>query len=217
MKLTCLITAGPTREYIDPVRYISNASSGMMGYALAHEAIRRGNRVILVSGPVKLEPPRKAKIVNVVSASDMFTQVKKYFNVSDIMIGSAAVSDYRPARFKNEKIKKGKTGLSLKLAVNPDIIAYCGKIKGKRAVAGFALESENLVKNAAEKLKSKNLDLIVANSPAAIESGMVKAAILLRDGKKIFAGTLSKEKLAGRIMDEIIGIWKTRKACKTQP
>ncbi|MDR2191705.1 MAG: phosphopantothenoylcysteine decarboxylase [Endomicrobium sp.] len=168
-RLTFLITSGPTREYLDPVRYISNESSGKMGAALCEAALKIGHKVIFVSGKAAYYPKGKAEIINVVSADDMFKAVKKNFKRANIIIGAAAVSDFKPANFSKSKIKKENI-LTLKLKQNPDILAYCGKNKKNQAVAGFALETDDLIKNAAKKLKDKNLDLIIANGGESLGS-----------------------------------------------
>lgn len=192
-----VITAGPTREYIDPVRYISNDSSGKMGFALAAEAVKLGARVTLIAGPVDQVPPKGVRHLSVVSAKEMFVKVKKYYKNADIIICSAAVADFRPAKFSKHKIKKNvasklaltKTGrassaaTTLKLIRNPDILAWLGGHKkvGQRLI-GFALETKNLIKNAKTKLMGKNCDLIIANYSSAIGSDKSSAVFLNKDG-----------------------------------
>jgi phosphopantothenoylcysteine decarboxylase/phosphopantothenate--cysteine ligase len=158
-----LITAGPTQEAIDPVRFISNWSSGKMGYALAKAAHRRGAEVILVSGPTSLEVPPVEKVIHVRTALEMHRAVMEEFKKADIIIKAAAVADYRPRNTASEKIKKGAASMILELEKNPDIIADVGKNKGGKILVGFAMETENLLENAQQKLKKKNMDLIVAN------------------------------------------------------
>jgi phosphopantothenoylcysteine synthetase/decarboxylase len=167
-KLTFLITAGGTREYIDPVRYISNASSGRMGYALAQAAIKAGHKVTLIIAPTAITPPKGANIVDVVSAADMAAAVKKYFKQCDCLIMAAAVSDYTPIEKSKVKRKKKKAIITLKLKRTEDILAWAGKHKKNQCVVGFALEDRNLQANAQKKLISKNADMIIANTPAAI-------------------------------------------------
>jgi len=159
-----LITAGPTEEPLDPVRFISNLSSGKMGYALARAAQRRGAQVILISGPTSLSVPPLERVIHVRTAVEMHRAVMEYFKKADIIIKAAAVADYRPKNFSEEKIKKGAKSMILELEKNPDIIADVGKNKGRRILVGFAMETENLLVNAQEKLKKKNMDLIVANN-----------------------------------------------------
>ncbi len=202
-----LITAGPTREYLDPVRYISNGSSGKMGYSVAEEAKKRGAKVILVSGPVNIEPPKGVKFIKVISARDMLAAAKKYFPASDIFIAAAAVSDYRPEKSYEKKIKKTGKAVKLKLVPNPDILLTLSKSPGRRAarppiLAGFALETDNLIKNAREKLKRKNLDMIVANGPETIDSGISTGALITAGGIKRFRH-ISKQQLARMMLDAI--------------
>ncbi|MDP3730759.1 MAG: phosphopantothenoylcysteine decarboxylase [Candidatus Omnitrophota bacterium] len=157
-----LVTAGPTREKIDPVRYISNYSTGVFGYEIANAAKRRGLSVTLISGPTLLTPPEKVKFVSVESADDMRAAVLKFLNWSDCVIMTAAVADWRPRRSARRKMKKSGAR-NIELVENPDILAEVGRLKKRRVVVGFALETENLEKNALKKLKDKNLDIIVAN------------------------------------------------------
>jgi len=210
MKLTFLITAGPTREYLDPVRFFSNASSGKMGYALARAAKRLGNRVVLVSGPVGLEAPAGVEMVDVVSAREMFREVTQRAERADIIIGAAAVADYRPAKVSRQKIRKSTAALSVKLVPNPDIIKAIGRKKGKKVVVGFALESRDLLKSAKAKMEEKNLDMIVANAPAVIGSERASLWIIRRDGTMVPFKKLDKSEAAERIIDEAVRIWKTR-------
>ena len=163
-----LITAGGTREYIDPVRFISNASSGRMGYALVRAALKAGHTVTLITAPTVLRPPGKAKIVNVETVCQMFEAVKKYFIKCDCLIMAAAVSDYTPARLTKRKIGKTSRPLTIRLKPTVDILKWAGRNKKAKIVVGFALEDRLLRKNAERKLKEKNLDMIIANSPAAI-------------------------------------------------
>lgn len=162
-----LITAGPTVESIDPVRFISNLSTGVMGYELAAASIKRGFEVCLVSGPVRLSPPEGAEVVNVTTARQMRDEVIKRIDYVDCVIMAAAVCDFRPADAREQKIKKGGK-IVLELAQNPDILKEIGKRKGL-VKAGFALETENAVENAGKKLDEKGLDLIVVNKKGAEE------------------------------------------------
>lgn len=176
-KMRILITAGGTREYIDPVRFISNASSGKMGYALARAAIKAGHKVTLITAPTSQKPPSEAKLINVETASQMFEAVKKYFSRCDCLIMAAAVADYTPARPAGTKIKKSDKSMTIKLKPTADILKWAGQQKQlncQRAkekwkiVIGFALEDKAVRARAEKKLKDKNLDMIIANSPAAI-------------------------------------------------
>ncbi len=176
-EMQTIITAGGTREYIDPVRFISNASSGKMGYALARAALKAGHKVTLITAPTAQRPPDAAKIVNVETTSQMFEAVKKYFDRCDCLIMAAAVADYTPIRSAKTKLKKSNQLLTIKLKPTPDILKWAGKSKrvksqkekGKgQVVVGFALEDKAVRARAEKKLCEKNLDMIVANSPAAI-------------------------------------------------
>jgi phosphopantothenoylcysteine synthetase/decarboxylase len=173
-----LITAGGTREYLDPVRYITNASSGRMGYALAQAAITAGHLVTLISAPTTLTPPKGVRVVPVISAADMFKAVKKAFKQCDCLIMAAAVSDYTPIEKSKVKRKKEKGILTLRLKSTEDILAWAGKNKKKQFVVGFALEDRNLKVNANKKLISKNADMIIANAPAVI--GKTQSQVLIK-------------------------------------
>ncbi|MEW6356879.1 MAG: phosphopantothenoylcysteine decarboxylase [Planctomycetota bacterium] len=195
-----LVTAGPTREHIDDVRFISNASSGRMGYAVARAAAAAGHRVVLISGPVERTVPPGVKLVPVTSAIDMRKAVRDAFPRSDCVIMTAAVSDYRPARRTRGKMKKGPAKLTLDLVRNPDILAEIGRRKGCRLLIGFALETADAEKNARAKLDAKNLDYIVLNSPAAMGAVRIDAVILGRDGSRIGMRNVGKLRLARRIV-----------------
>lgn len=188
-----LITAGGTREYIDPVRFISNASSGKMGYALAEAALVAGHKVILISAS-DLQPPIGIDFVGVESAEDMFNAVKKFFNRCDCLIMAAAVADYTPARPAKRKLKKSGKPITLELKPTVDILKWAGSHKkGKQIVVGFALEDKTLRIRADKKMKEKNLDMIVANTPAVI--GAEKSTVLIKtrqgDWKEIAEATKS--------------------------
>jgi len=212
MKPTILITSGPTREYIDPVRYISNASSGKMGSALANAALKKAAKVIVISGPASIKYPKNIKLIEVVSAKEMFAEAKKNFPKADIIIGAAAVSDFRPSNPSNNKIKKSDKLLKIKLTQNPDILKELGSKKDGKVLTGFALETKDLLNSAKKKLLEKNLDLIVANSPDSIGSDSSQILIIDRSGKilKLKGG---KNILSKRIIDESIRIWKNNKTC----
>ena len=160
-----LITAGPTREKIDPVRFISNRSSGKMGFSIAEAARDEGGLVSLISGPVSLETPNEIKRINVESADEMLSEVDKVINDFDLFISTAAVSDYKPEEYEVQKIKKEKNtdNLNLELITNKDILKHVSKDKGDLKVIGFAAETQNIIENAKRKLNEKNLDLIIAN------------------------------------------------------
>lgn len=168
-KLNILITAGGTREYIDPVRFIANASTGRMWYALARAAVQAGHQVTLITGPTSLRPPKEANIIDVVTSDEMFKAVKAKFPKCDTLIMAAAVSDYKPAAISKTKIKKEQTARSLDLKPTADILKWAGRNKTKgQTVIGFALEDTDILANAERKLKTKKLDMIVANATAAI-------------------------------------------------
>jgi phosphopantothenoylcysteine decarboxylase/phosphopantothenate--cysteine ligase len=192
-----LITAGPTREKIDPVRFISNYSTGTFGYELAREARRRGSAVTLVSGPVQIKAPRGVKLVRVESAVEMERAVSKEFGRSDCVIMAAAVSDWRVKSVARKKIKKGSGAMTIRLVENPDILKGLGmkKRRGKRLI-GFALETGDLVKNALRKLKEKNLDMVVANklSPKANIFGGRAIDVLVMDSSGTRRWFFGKEK-----------------------
>ncbi len=197
-----LITAGGTREYLDPVRYITNASSGRMGYALAQAALKAGHRVTLISAPTTLTPPKGAKAIPVISAADMFRAVKRHFKACDCLIMAAAVSDYTPAEKSPVKRKKEKRTISLKLKPTADILAWAGGHKRNQFIVGFALEDRNLKANAQRKLISKNADMIIANAPAVI--GKTQSEVFIKTPKSKWLQLKgSKDKLAVGIVDLI--------------
>jgi len=208
-----LVTAGPTREPFDPVRYITNYSSGKMGYALAQMARRRGAEVTLVSGPSSLPVPRGVKLISVSSAMEMRNAVMENIEASTIIIKAAAVADYRPALYSNSKIKKQDGPLTISLTRNPDIISEVGKKKRGRILCGFAVESENLMENAKAKMLEKNMDLIVANDVtkegAGFQSDTNVVKILSRDGDVEDLPMMDKIEVADRILDRIRGLLKT--------
>lgn len=196
-----LVTAGPTREYIDDVRYISNASSGRVGYFIAAACAARGHRVTLVSGPTSLAPPPKVKVLRVTSAFEMLRTVVSLFGKSDALVMTAAVSDYRPARRIRGKMRREKHDILLRLAPNPDILKRVRARKGKRIVIGFALETKDARQNALRKLTEKNLDYIVVNSPESMESDKITCEILGRDGSvRAALANQPKQRLAAEIV-----------------
>ena len=210
---TVLITAGPTEEPIDPVRFITNRSSGKMGFAMAHAALRRGAEVILISGPTALPPPPKVKFIGVRSTAQMREAVLTNLKNASILLMAAAVSDYRPRQAAAGKIKKSQAEMVLALERNPDILAEAGRQKDHRILVGFAAETENLLRNARSKLKEKNLDLIVANDvtlPGAgfeVDTNIVK--FLDRSRKVEELPLMTKEELADRILDRVTQLKKS--------
>lgn len=204
-----LITAGPTREPIDPVRFITNHSSGKMGYSIAQRAAARGAKVILISGPTNLTPPRGLyKYIPVNTAVEMRDAVLEYFDESDVTIKAAAVADFRPKDYKSEKIKKQQGKLALELERNPDILLELGKRKKRQVLVGFAAETTDIESNALSKLKNKNLDFIVANdlkqkgAGFGTDTNIVK--IIHRDGEKEVLPQMLKSEVADAILDKVV-------------
>lgn len=216
--LRILVTAGPTREPIDPVRFISNRSSGKMGYAMAKMAKRRGAKVILISGPTSISPPDGVEIYRVETANEMREKVMEKWKDCDVAIKAAAVADYRPEITTSSKIKKKDDHLVIRLKRNPDILLELGKNKGDKIVVGFAAETEDLIENAIKKLREKNLDMIVANDVSKKDSGFEVdtnvAKIIRRDGKIEDTGLIKKEDLANLILDRVKEIWNERRNAK---
>ena len=205
-----LISAGPTREPIDPVRFISNRSSGKMGYALADAAKSEGYDVYLVSGPVALQPPNGVNLKKIETAAEMAREMKRFAKFADIIIMAAAVADYRPKKVSPKKIKKNKQKLSVELEKTEDILASLGKTKTKKQIlVGFAAETENLIKNAKKKLTEKNLDWIIANNVArkdiAFDSEQNEVIMLSRNGTKLKIAKDSKKNIAVKIIKIICG------------
>lgn len=204
-----LITAGPTIAPIDPVRYITNKSTGKMGYAIAQEAKERGAEVTLVSGPTNLPKIADINFISVKTNGEMKEAVLRYYDFADIVIKSAAVADYKPKEYSNEKIKKGEGDLELTLARDSDILKILGERKKEQILVGFAAESNNVLNNAEKKLKNKNLDFIVANDITSNDTGFAsednKVTILSKEGKVINLDKMSKKQVATNIFDMILG------------
>lgn len=202
-----LVTAGPTREPLDPVRYLTNRSSGKMGYAVAAAAAGRGARVTLVSGPVSIAPPGNVGVIRVMTAADMYEAVMQHYGDCDVIIMLAAVADYRSAEFSGSKIKKKDDEMLLRLERNTDIAKELGKIKGKRLLVGACAETEDLMQNALLKLANKNLDMIIANDVTQegagfeVDTNIIK--LVKKDGKHRDLPLMSKTEAARIIMDEI--------------
>lgn len=203
-----LVSAGPTIAPIDPVRYITNRSTGKMGYAIAKEARDRGAEVILVSGPTNLEPPKNVKIINIKTNEEMKKEILQNFKWADIVIKSAAVADYKPKEYSKEKIKKGEGDLNICLTRDNDILKFLGEIKTHQVLVGFAAESNNVLENAERKLKNKNLDFIVANDITSSDTGFGsednKVVILSKNNEKLELEKMSKKKVASNIFDMIL-------------
>lgn len=201
-----LITAGPTREPIDPIRFISNWSTGVMGFSLAREAKRQGHRLILISGPTNLKPPRGVRIIKVITAQEMLKAVKKHFNWCDALIMAAAVSDFRPKKISKLKIKKRKK-IKFSLEQNQDILNWCARRKKDKILIGFALETENLIKNAFKKLKDKKLNFIVGNQvkKRIIPFGdkLTSAVIIDKKGHRQYLNRLVKKDIAKVLINKL--------------
>ena len=205
-----LVTAGPTQESLDPVRYITNHSSGKMGYSIAKVAANRGADVILVSGPVNIPVPNHVKIIKVISAKDMFEAVKKEYMNCDIIIKAAAVADYRPKTYSDNKLKKKDDELSIELERTDDILKYLGENKKGQILVGFSMETDNMIENSKQKLIKKNLDMIVANNLKDKGAGFgtdtnLVTLITKNDVKKL--ELMSKDKVGDEIFNEILS-WK---------
>jgi phosphopantothenoylcysteine decarboxylase/phosphopantothenate--cysteine ligase len=205
---TVLVSAGPTREDLDPVRYITNRSSGKMGYAVAEAAAKRGAKVILISGPVILETPAGVERVDVRTAEEMRRAVGERFSEASIAVLAAAVSDYRPAEVRAEKIKKSNTPLEISLEPTIDILAEVATHKGQKIVVGFAAETDQVAENARKKLVSKNADLMVANDVTAEGAGFDSdtnvVTLFSRDGRDLALPKMPKSEVAQRILDEVL-------------
>jgi phosphopantothenoylcysteine decarboxylase/phosphopantothenate--cysteine ligase len=205
-----LITAGPTQEPLDPVRFISNRSSGKMGYALAEAAANRGARVVLVSGPVNLPPPGGVAVIPVQTAVEMRDKVFENLAGAHIVIKAAAVADFHLSKVPDQKVKKTAARISLELDPTPDILAEIGRKKGDQLLIGFAAETQNLVQEARRKLETKNCDMIVANLVGGhglgFESEENEVTLVLRTGEIIPVARASKREIADRIFDEILSL-----------
>ena len=215
---TVLVTAGPTCEDIDPVRFLTNRSSGKMGYAVAASAAGRGARVALVSGPTSLETPQGVERIDVRTAEEMLRAVQERFTACTMAVFAAAVADYRPAEKASQKIKRGKDTVTLRLEPNPDILATVAREKGERLVIGFAAETERVAENARKKLTLKNADLVVANDISSEGAGFDHdtniVTLFSRDGRDLPLPRLSKAEAAQRILDEAL---RLRSALKSKP
>ncbi len=205
---TVLITAGPTQEALDPVRYISNRSSGKMGYALAAAAEARGASVVLVSGPVQLPAPRNVAVVSVRTAREMREAVFEHLAAANIVIKAAAVADFEASRMAPQKLKKTGARVSLELDPTPDILAELGRKKGDYLLVGFAAETENLEQEARRKLQEKNCDMVVGNLVGGQDSGFEsdenEVILALRTGETIALPRAPKREVADRIFDQVL-------------
>lgn len=209
MSLTFLITAGPTQEPLDPVRYLSNYSSGKMGYALARAALQRGHRVILITGPTALVPPKGARVIRVTTAGEMYRQVMRHYKKAHVIFKVAAVADYRPAKVSKQKIKKTKKNETLKLVRNPDILKALGrKVKKNQILVGFAAETKNGLVNAKKKLSEKKCDWIILNQVnqkgIGFNSDTNQVTLLSQKGQIWPLKRATKKRLAGQILTKIL-------------
>ena len=215
---TVLVTAGPTQEPLDPVRFISNRSSGKMGYALAQAAAARGARVVLVSGPVELAEPYGVQVIHVKTALEMRNAVMEHLAEATIVIKAAAVADYHLARVPLQKVKKTATRMSLDLDPTPDILAEVGQKKGDRLLIGFAAETENLIESARQKLTSKHCDMVVANlvnqADTGFEADLNEVVLVLRSGETIPLARAPKREIADRILDQMLKLRLARHAVR---
>jgi phosphopantothenoylcysteine decarboxylase/phosphopantothenate--cysteine ligase len=214
--LKILVTAGPTREPIDPVRYITNPSSGKTGFAIARQAIDRGAEVILISGPVNIEPPKNVEYLRCVRASEMADLVAARLPECDVVVMTAAVGDFAPKTVRKEKIKKGdKTKVSLELFPTQDILGWIAENKTNQIVVGFAAESQNIIQNALEKLQRKKLDLIVANdisSPGlGFQSDSNQVTLIKGESEMETLPKLLKKEIAALILDRIKSLAEERR------
>jgi phosphopantothenoylcysteine synthetase/decarboxylase len=194
-----IVTSGPTREHLDDVRFLTNASSGRMGYAIAQAAARRGHGVDLIAGPTTLPDPLGMRVHHVTSTHEMYEAARRLFPRADCLIGAAAPADFTPVRRIKGKAKKAESSLALRLKPTVDILARLGHVKRRQVIIAFALEVQSPLKNAVLKLRRKNADAIVLNSPAAIGALRSDATILLRDGARLEVKQATKQRL-GRIL-----------------
>lgn len=205
-----VVTAGATREFFDPIRYVSNASSGQMGYHLAKMSYVFGADTVLISAPVCITAPSQIKVIKVVSALDMYEKVLKEFKDASVLIMNAAVADFRPKEISHQKLKKDREPPTVEMEPNPDILKEVGRVKREnQMVVGFAAESQNIIENATDKIKRKNIDMIVANPVTVFSRDSYNGYIIYKDGKTNQIENCSKEEAAYLILDEITKILGT--------
>ena len=212
-----LITAGPTREPIDPIRYLSNRSSGKMGYAIAEAALQAGHDVTLISGPVNLDPPHGGRFISISTGDEMFDAIDRHLGDCDVLVMCAAVADYKPKNVSPDKIKKRETNLSLELIPTRDILGSLSKQDRPFLVVGFAAETNNVEENARKKLRDKNCDIIVANdvsrANSGIESDENEVTLLFRNGKNEKISRAPKQIIARELVKIIANM---REKCLTK-
>ena len=210
-----VVSAGPTIEPLDPVRFMTNHSSGKMGYEIAKQARDMGAEVVLVSGPTNLSSPDGVTLVSVQTTREMYSAIEQEFNSCDVLIKAAAPLDYRPTVVEDQKIKKGDGDLTITFTRNPDIVAHFGKIKDQQILVGFAAETENLIQNAQKKIESKNLDFIVANYVGGDDSGFKsdsnKATLIYKNGETKDIPRMTKMELSRVILDSVVEQLEKRK------
>lgn len=210
-----VVSAGPTIEPLDPVRFMTNHSSGKMGYEIAKQARDMGAEVVLVSGPTNLSSPDGVTLVSVQTTREMYSAIEQEFNSCDVLIKAAAPLDYRPTVVEDQKIKKGDGDLTITFTRNPDIVAHFGKIKDQQILVGFAAETENLIQNAQKKIESKNLDFIVANYVGGDDSGFKsdsnKATLIYKNGETKDIPKMTKMELSRVILDSVVEQLEKRK------
>jgi phosphopantothenoylcysteine decarboxylase/phosphopantothenate--cysteine ligase len=209
-----VVTAGPTREPIDPVRFLSNRSSGKMGYAIAEAALESGHDVTLISGPVDLSPPKRARFVSVTTSEEMFARVRRAIGDCDVLVMCAAVADYKPAKFSPQKLKKKNTTRSLELVPTPDILSAITRGPRSFLAIGFAAETNDVEKNARKKLRAKNCDMIVANDVSRVDSGMEsdenEVEIIFRNGERKKIRRTAKKIIARELVKIISNMRENR-------
>ena len=205
--LNVLITAGPTQEMIDPVRFISNRSTGVMGYEIAKAALKKGHKVTLISGPVNIKPPKGVRFVEITSAEELKKATLFYLKEADCLFMAAAVSDWRAASFKSKKVKRTSRGLRIALKPTPDILAFAGKKKGNRILIGFSVETEGALVKARAKLKKKNLDMIVVNRldkhHNPFGNRKIISAVIYKNGRAEELPLSGKKDIAIRLIDNV--------------
>jgi phosphopantothenoylcysteine decarboxylase/phosphopantothenate--cysteine ligase len=210
MKLRVIVTAGPTREYADDVWYLSNGSSGKLGFEIARAARERGHRVTLVAGPVSLDTPAGVRRVDVVSTRDMLEALEEVIGGADALVMAAAPVDYRPRTRRRGKMKKGRDEILMRLVRNPDVLRTVGAAKGRRVFVAFALESGDGAARARRKMKAKRADAIVLNSPAAMGAERQDATLIRADGTERACKGVTKRRLAGVVVREVERLARAR-------
>jgi phosphopantothenoylcysteine decarboxylase / phosphopantothenate---cysteine ligase len=209
-----IVTAGGTQEPLDPVRYLGNRSSGRMGFAVAEALQEAGAETILIAAPTDLPTPPGVKRISVMTAQEMYNEVMREFPSVDIVIKAAAVADYRPKEISGQKIKKQGTSLTVELVPNPDILSELGKIKTKQVLVGFAAETENLIAHAQDKMRRKNVDMLVANDVTQPGAGFGSptniVSFLFPDGKRIDLPQMNKLEIARQLVQEVVGVLKEK-------